>query len=250
MEFKKYEVRIAQLAPIASQQWSLWVHSEVEELPEFEAGQFCMLHFPDAVDPLLPRPYAIVEKKDRLYRFILRVEGKFTRLLVAQNKGARLEMMGPLGLPAPQFSGPKVLVAGGVGFSSLMPILEKTTPVDFLFYGVRRDLDRIRLEYPAQTFVASDDGSCGFHGRVHELLQAKKDLWDKAEAFYICGPDPMMKACFEILPRERSFFFLEESMGCGFGVCMGCVVPIKNEAFPRKSCVSGPVFKGSELALW
>lgn len=249
-ELKKFEVRIAQIAPLASQQWSLWVHCEDHQLPDFQAGQFCMLHFPAWMDPVLPRPYAIVEKKDQMYRFIFRVEGKFTKLLASQSKGARLEMLGPLGLPAPRPSGKKVIVAGGVGLSSLMSLLQETEASDLLFYGVRKDLERIRMEFSAKTLLASDDGSCGFQGRLHELLKAKQDLWQDAAAFYICGPDPMMKACFHVLPKERSYFFLEESMGCGFGICMGCVVQTKNEDFPKKSCVSGPVFRGDELALW
>jgi dihydroorotate dehydrogenase electron transfer subunit len=45
---------------------------------------------------------------------------------------------------------------------------------------------------------------------------------------------------------------VEESMACGVGLCMTCVLPIKDQDGVIKmlrSCVDGPIFDG-EAVLW
>jgi dihydroorotate dehydrogenase electron transfer subunit len=44
---------------------------------------------------------------------------------------------------------------------------------------------------------------------------------------------------------------VEESMACGIGVCMTCVVPIKSEDGIKmvRTCIDGPVMDGSEI-IW
>ena len=40
---------------------------------------------------------------------------------------------------------------------------------------------------------------------------------------------------------------LEEAMACGFGVCLGCAVPVHGERPYRYCCTDGPVFAGEEV---
>jgi dihydroorotate dehydrogenase electron transfer subunit len=44
---------------------------------------------------------------------------------------------------------------------------------------------------------------------------------------------------------------LEAPMGCGYGVCVGCAVAVRDdcpEGFVyKKACVDGPIFWGEEL---
>ena len=45
---------------------------------------------------------------------------------------------------------------------------------------------------------------------------------------------------------------VEESMACGIGVCMTCVVPLRDEAGVIKmsrSCIDGPVMDGANV-IW
>jgi dihydroorotate dehydrogenase electron transfer subunit len=45
---------------------------------------------------------------------------------------------------------------------------------------------------------------------------------------------------------------VEESMACGIGVCMTCVLPVKDEHGVIKmtrSCIDGPVMDGSKV-IW
>lgn len=252
------EVRIHEHKPIAHNQWIITLKAE-RELPEFLAGQFCMLSFLDAVDPITPRPFAIVERREGMYQFIYRVVGKFTRALARMPLGTRIGLLGPLGrgFELKNFQAEKsVFIAGGVGFASLMPLLDYVHRLNqeplAVFYGVRTDLEIIRRS-TFKTFYSSDDGSSGFRGRVTDLMHKHKDLWKEARAFYVCGPTPMMKAVWDLLPSEKSFYFLEETMGCGIGICIGCVVPIESEKGEIKrvrSCMEGSVFRGDRLRPW
>jgi dihydroorotate dehydrogenase electron transfer subunit len=43
---------------------------------------------------------------------------------------------------------------------------------------------------------------------------------------------------------------VEESMACGIGVCMTCVIPVQNdtgEISMLRSCIDGPVMDGSKV---
>ena len=56
----------------------------------------------------------------------------------------------------------------------------------------------------------------------------------------------MLRAVYKALdcPGEMSF---EARMGCGFGACMGCTMPV--EGGYRRICADGPVLRKEEL-LW
>ncbi len=71
---------------------------------------------------------------------------------------------------------------------------------------------------------------------------------------YACGPHPMLAALTPIaekydLPYHAS---LEANMACGFGACMGCVVPARGgegHRTYRLVCKDGPVFNARDI-LW
>jgi dihydroorotate dehydrogenase electron transfer subunit len=86
----------------------------------------------------------------------------------------------------------------------------------------------------------SEDGSLGREGNPVTCLDTEKD------EFWMCGPVAMLKAINEKLkPAAKLLVSLEARMGCGFGGCLGCVVP--TTAGPRRVCVEGPVFDGREI---
>ncbi|MEE0915897.1 MAG: dihydroorotate dehydrogenase electron transfer subunit, partial [Alistipes sp.] len=64
--------------------------------------------------------------------------------------------------------------------------------------------------------------------------------------FYSCGPLPMLRALTTALDIAGEIS-LEERMGCGFGICMGC--SIQTASGPKRVCKEGPVFKKEEI-LW
>jgi len=67
---------------------------------------------------------------------------------------------------------------------------------------------------------------------------------------YTCGPEPMMKAVAEIaaqngVPCQVS---LENTMACGIGVCLCCIVSTVDGN--KCVCTEGPVFNAGQLTNW
>ncbi|MEK6534156.1 MAG: hypothetical protein AABZ40_00660, partial [Thermodesulfobacteriota bacterium] len=103
--------------------------------------------------------------------------------------------------------------------------------------------------------TATDDGSCGYHGTVTELLAVDLGGYDaKSTLILACGPGAMIRS-LELLLRDtriRCQVSLEERMACGVGACLGCVVAIKEgegRTGYRRVCHDGPVFDIGEI-LW
>jgi dihydroorotate dehydrogenase electron transfer subunit len=77
-----------------------------------------------------------------------------------------------------------------------------------------------------------------------------------ADVVYACGPMPMLEAVQRIagaayggagIPTQLS---VEESMACGIGVCVTCVLPVvgsDDKTRMVRSCVDGPVFAGDRI---
>jgi len=254
---RKLKARIVVNRPIAQNQWQVILRCEEEALPVFDPGHFCMLSFPDRLEPLTPRPFAIVERREGAYVFVYKVTGKMTSALAQLQVGSRVDLLGPLGRGVSRPSlqeGTHHFIAGGVGYATLMPLIQEASQSTRsrwdLFYGVRTDLELIRSGF-SKAMISSDDGSVGVRGRITDLLRTAS--FGHEDFFYICGPTPMMKAVYDLLPPERSFYFLEETMGCGFGICVGCVVPIRmlsGDVKNVRSCMEGPVFLGTQLSEW
>ena len=90
------------------------------------------------------------------------------------------------------------------------------------------------------------DGSVGEKGLVtsHSIFGGDKLSFDQV---YTCGPDPMMKAVARIakandIPCEVS---LENTMACGMGACLCCVVETPDGYVCV--CTEGPVFDPNKL---
>jgi dihydroorotate dehydrogenase electron transfer subunit len=99
--------------------------------------------------------------------------------------------------------------------------------------------------------VTTDDGSLGRRGWVSVVLG---DVIDRTNAtvVYACGPMAMLKSVTDIATAHGAVAHVavEESMACGIGVCMTCVLPITGEDGVTKmvrSCVDGPVFRGDRV---
>ena len=93
----------------------------------------------------------------------------------------------------------------------------------------------------ATVHVATMDGSAGIRGLVTDALRQVRPDFDY---YYVCGPMPMMRALYPLLP-EAGEFSLEERMGCGTGLCFGCTIATIDG--PKRICHDGPVFKKNML---
>jgi dihydroorotate dehydrogenase electron transfer subunit len=99
--------------------------------------------------------------------------------------------------------------------------------------------------------VTTDDGSMGVKGWVSAVLP---DVIRRsnAEVVYGCGPMAMLRSITEIATEHGAIaqVAVEESMACGIGVCMTCVMPVKgDDGLTRmaRSCSEGPVFRGDRI---
>jgi dihydroorotate dehydrogenase electron transfer subunit len=72
--------------------------------------------------------------------------------------------------------------------------------------------------------VTTDDGSAGVRGRVTDVLPP---LLAPGVLVYACGPMAMLRAVTRAAAEHgaRAWCTVEESMACGIGVCMTCVLP-------------------------
>ncbi|MET7300641.1 dihydroorotate dehydrogenase electron transfer subunit [Embleya sp. NPDC005575] len=186
--------------------------------------------------------------------------GRGTRELARLRVGDSVNVVAPLGTPFPLPAEPvsAVMVAGGYGSAPMFALAEKIVAeggsVAFVLgaataerlYGVDQ-----ALAITEDVVVTTDDGSEGVRGFVTgplpEVLTAVQ-----AGVVYACGPMGMLRAVTDVATKHdaRVFTAVEESMACGVGVCMTCVLPVVGDdgvsRFVR-SCVDGPCFDGTKV---
>jgi len=233
--------------------------------PGFEPGQFVMLSpgprsAAPRSDPLLPRPMAVYRAREvggaPEVEILYRSSGRGTALLAEARPGQRVGIVGPLGrgFAAPGPGERALLVAGGTGIASVHELaarLRGTHRVGVLL-GARTSGELMGLEdfeaLGVDLRVATEDGSRGARGLVTELLEAAIDEPGPA-CVYACGPTPMMRRCAEIAAaRGRPCIAsLENRMACGFGVCLGCAVPLAGGGFALL-CRDGPMLEAGAVA--
>lgn len=206
---------------------------------------------------------AAVDTSRSELEIIFKVFGKGTRALARHHRGDVVDLIGPLGVPfqPPRKKETCVMVGGGVGFPPLYFLACRLIELGFnpkaidFFYGGRTSeeiVERSRIRRLGVRFhPVTDDGSFGVMGLVTEAVEdylAEHAL--RSPKIYACGPGPMLKAADDLalrlgIPGQVS---LEAPMPCGFGVCLGCVVPLRAGGHARVCC-EGPVFDIGEVLL-
>ncbi len=82
---------------------------------------------------------------------------------------------------------------------------------------------------------------------------------NKTTYLFACGPEPMLHAVREFalknnIPAQLS---VESYMGCGFGLCQGCVIQrhnyeIRDDSYHQKYsliCLDGPVYEAGDISF-
>lgn len=203
---------------------------------------------------LLNKPISIASTApdDALFTLIYKVIGPGTRALSAMKPGDAVRIIGPCGTGFPVPESPVYAVGGGCGIP----------PISFLaqIYGNRimpllaaRTAESLVQEEVCAAWtghapmVTTDDGSKGLRGQVAPHLA--ECLATTPAPVYACGPLPMLRAVAACARAAgvSCFVSLEAYMGCGFGVCMGCVVPTVRGY--ERVCKEGPVFPAEDI-VW
>lgn len=251
MNKKVVEARVQEQQMIAP-----YIYKMVIEAPQValaaKCGQFINVYPKDA-STLLPRPISISEIGERTITLVYSVVGKGTREFSKYCIGETIRISTPLGngyqinKEAPL----SILVGGGIGVAPLVELAKQIPGKKIAILGFREDpiLVEALTKLGVKVYIATDTGKVGFKGNVVEFIQSEGITGDY---FYACGPKVMLRALAlhceaQQVPVQVS---MEERMGCGYGVCVGCVVKIKDPAqgyVLRKVCKDGPVFLGSEV---
>ena len=228
-------------------------------------GHFIEIRVSDQTEPFLRRPISIhnLDKANGILEFIFQVKGKGTEILSKKEVGDKIDIIGPLGYGTFKYENYNnlAIIGGGIGVFPLYE-LAKNAKVDGknvnIYLGFRnKDFVVLEDEFKnvSNNFVlTTDDGSYSEKGFAINYLE--KDIEDgKIDSIYACGPLPMLKAVQKLaieknIPCQIS---LEEKMGCGLGVCLGCAV--KTAKSPKEApefvhvCKAGPVFNAKDVEI-
>ena len=191
---------------------------------------------------------------------IVAPHGQGSKWLCAQQEGAMIDIIAPLGTAfgIPTEPVPVLLVGGGYGSAPLFGLAEvlnaRGCRVDMLLGA--STASKIYAPMEGKRAVNSmriytEDGSMGQSGRVTDPIpEIIKDL--DIAVIYSCGPMAMLSAITKISDQFGVVHqcAVEESMACGIGICMTCVLPVENEdgtISNLRSCIDGPVMDGSKV---
>jgi len=191
---------------------------------------------------------------------IVAPHGQGSRWLCAQQEGSMIDIVAPLGTAfgIPTEPVPVLLVGGGYGSAPLFGLAEvlnaRGCRVDMLLGA--STAGKIYAPMEGKRAVNSmriytEDGSMGQQGRVTDPIpEIIKDL--DIAVIYSCGPMAMLSAITKISDQFGVVHqcAVEESMACGIGICMTCVLPVENEdgsISNLRSCIDGPVMDGSKV---
>lgn len=229
-------------------------------------GQFVALSVGDGTSSMLLRRSFSIRRVTAsgtdggTTEIVVAAHGPGTRVLTRLEPGETVGVVGPLGhgFPLPSQAVPSVLVGGGYGSAPLFWLAEQLrergcaveivlgAATESRLYGVeeaRRVADGVT--------VTTDDGSAGTRGWVSDVVP---DVIGRAGAgaVYACGPMGMLRSLSAIAEEHgiEAHVAVEEAMACGVGICMTCVMPVRDDEGTTsmvRSCLEGPVFRGDRV---
>ena len=216
---------------------------------------------------VLRRAFAIYRTFDRgssggLLEIVVAPHGAGSTWLANQQAGAKVDLIAPLGTAfgIPTEPVRALLVGGGYGSAPLFGLSEvlknRGCRVDMVLGAstamkIYAPLDGKRSV--SSLTITTEDGSTGKTGKVTDAIREILDS-NEIDIIYSCGPMGMLEA-INNLAEEFNIMHqcsIEESMACGIGVCMTCVLPIKGDDGQirmLRSCIDGPVVAG-ESVIW
>ena len=219
----------------------------------------------DSSRMILRRAFAISRVSDSsqyggTMELIVAPHGSGSKWLCAQPEGSELDIVAPLGTSfgIPTESINALLVGGGYGSAPLFGLADvlkgRGCKVDMLLGASigskiyapmegKRSVNSLK--------IYTEDGSMGEKGRVTEsLLEIITNR--SIDVIYSCGPMGLLRAITELVAQTEVIHqcAVEEAMACGIGICMTCVLPVRNEdgsTSMLRSCIDGPVMDGSHV---
>lgn len=223
-------------------------------------GQFVIVKM-DEKGERIPLTVCDYDREAGTVTIVFQVVGASTKAMAEYEVGESFrDFAGPLGCKSElideseeELKKKRILfVAGGVGTAPVYPQVKwmKQHGVDVDCIIGARNKELIILEdqmkqVAKHVYVATDDGSYGFHGNVNDCI---KDLvHNKGKSYDLViaiGPIIMMKFV-SLLTKElgiRTIVSMNPIMVDGTGMCGACRLTVGNEV--KFACVDGPEFDG------
>ncbi len=202
-------------------------------------------------------------------QFLYKIVGRGTRIMASLKPGDEIGLIAPLGhgffkdeyLHEARKADEVVHVAGGIGIAALLLPARELSQAGFrqrLFFGGRGREDLVRVQdfrrVVHSIILSTENGTRGHRGYVTrplgEFLERQRD---KKFLLMVCGPWPMLHASVELARRygHACLVSMENRMGCGLGVCLGCSIRVNGEGHGayERVCTEGPVF-WAEKVVW
>lgn len=243
--------------PLTGQVWRMQLRGEKTD---FRPGQFVEIQLPSF---FLRRPISVCDaetiakdgQKMTLLTLVYKVVGGGTKEMSQLPVGTGLDVLAPLGngYDLSRAGEHPLLIGGGVGIPPLYLLARQLRAAGknvqvVLGFNTASEAFYIR-EFEAlgcTVYVTTADGSLGTKGFVTDVIPRILEQKDGYPYYYACGPLPMLRSVVRLLGTNGEIS-MEERMGCGFGVCMGCSIQTASGA--KRVCTEGPVFKAGELLL-
>ena len=222
-------------------------------------GQFIIIKN-DEKGERIPLTIADYDKDKGTVTIVFQTVGAGTKQVAEFKEGEFVaDFVGPLGGPS-EFVNEDIeelkkqniiFVAGGVGAAPVYPQVkwmhEHGIACDVIVGSRNKELLILEEEMKkvaGNLYIATDDGSYGFNGRVTDCLQKLVDDGNKYDHAVVIGPMIMMKF-MAMLTKElgiKTTVSLNPIMVDGTGMCGACRVTVGNEI--KFACVDGPEFDG------
>ncbi|MDR2503739.1 MAG: dihydroorotate dehydrogenase electron transfer subunit, partial [Deltaproteobacteria bacterium] len=220
------------------------------------------------------RPFSIFQARNGELGVFFQVAGRGTARLAGLRPGDKVRVTGPLGrgfVFAPDKS--VLLLAGGMGLAPFWSYAERHSAAGDLrlLFGHRMPLDcypyaLVRNLIRAEHFMERTP-----EDRTAFLRRTQAEMEEQARQGGLtlaCGPTPFLRTVqsWAICHGVETQISLENSMACGVGACLGCVVktlpeqtggqgakhappPEFHQGLPVSSCRCGPVFWADAVDL-
>lgn len=222
---------------LAPKVWRMRLQGDTEDILP---GQFVDIAIPGQ---FLRRPISVCDVEGDVLTLIYKVVGVGTDKMSGMAAGQMLDILTALGqgyqTEAIGETKP-LLIGGGVGVPPLYYLAKTLGGQCTVILGFNTKSEVFyESEFRAlgcEVHVTTADGTYGTKGFVTNI--------DADGYYFACGPRPMLKA---IVSKwgTRGQMSMEERMGCGFGICVGCTIQTTDGN--KRVCKDGPVFDASNI---
>ncbi len=223
-------------------------------------GQFIIVRM-DEEGERIPLTICDYDREKETVTIVVQTIGAGTKRMMELEEGdAFSDFAGPLGCPSELCKEENleatrkkkiIFIAGGLGTAPVYPqvkwLKEHGVDADVIMGSRTKELlfyiDEMKAA-AANLYVATDDGTYGFHGNGCQQLEA---LSEEGKSYDVCvaiGPMIMMKfVCLLTKKLEiPTVVSMNPIMVDGTGMCGACRLVVGNEV--KFACVDGPEFDG------